>query len=239
MIVGRVRQTLPLKSSMSTACLGRITCTRSFADPLPSSPRISADLKEALQALSTVDEVTVEFATGTTVCRDDGSEAASVTFVTQHGDVPLLVADVSLLFDDNNGGVSPSFLRYEWAMFKVVLPNNHMLRRVVPSKVEADGTNAFISHARISGWFAFRACLLSIDRFSFGRNSSNVVGMPFPGSRQWQRFHSRASARNDGRRDLLQPRGEMETDGLIYYGRNSASKHSFEAYHRPTRTHHQ
>lgn len=70
-------------------------------------PRFSIDLKEALEALATVDTVSVAFRTGTTaVCQDDGSEVASVTFVTQHGNVPLLMADASLLVDDSNGGVS-------------------------------------------------------------------------------------------------------------------------------------
>lgn len=79
---------------------------RECAPPPPSVPWFSADLKETLEALTTIDVVSVAFETGETVCQDDGSEVASVTFVTQHGDVPLLIADASLLVDDSNGGVS-------------------------------------------------------------------------------------------------------------------------------------
>ena len=52
--------------------------------------------------------VLVSFALGpeTTVCQNDGSGVASVTFITQHGDVPLLSTDASNLIDDADGGVS-------------------------------------------------------------------------------------------------------------------------------------
>lgn len=52
--------------------------------------------------------VLVSFALGpeTTICQNDGSGVASVTFITQHGDVPFLNIDASLLIDDANGGVS-------------------------------------------------------------------------------------------------------------------------------------
>lgn len=78
--------------------------------PVTSHACPSADIKEALEALASIDEVSVAFATGTSVCQQDGSEVASVTFVTQHGDVPLLIADDSLLVDDSNGGVSLSMV---------------------------------------------------------------------------------------------------------------------------------
>lgn len=77
--------------------------------PPTSAPWLSEDLKETLEALATIDVVSVAFETGDTVCQDDGSEVASVTFVTQHGDVPLLMVDASLLVDDSNGGVSACY----------------------------------------------------------------------------------------------------------------------------------
>lgn len=73
--------------------------------PAPSRACTSADIKEALEALATIDEVSVAFATGMSVCQEDGSEVVFITFITQHGDVPLLIADDSLLVDDTNGGV--------------------------------------------------------------------------------------------------------------------------------------
>ena len=75
--------------------------------PLSSATfsRISTDLQEALEALSTLDVVSVLFGADAAVCQDDGSVSASVKFVTQHGDVPLLGVDTSLLVDDANGGV--------------------------------------------------------------------------------------------------------------------------------------
>lgn len=63
-------------------------------------------MEEALEALATLDDVTVGFSSGTTVCTENSTEVASVTFITQHGDVPLMTPDVSLLVDDGNGGVS-------------------------------------------------------------------------------------------------------------------------------------
>ena len=56
-------------------------------------------------ALATVDVISVSFGLDTAVCQDDASGSASVTFVTQHGDVPLLGVDTSNLVDDANGGV--------------------------------------------------------------------------------------------------------------------------------------
>lgn len=70
----------------------------------------SAELKEALEGLASVDVVSVALGASSAVCQEDGSDVTSVTFVTQHGDVPVLVADISLLIDDSNGGVSA---RYE------------------------------------------------------------------------------------------------------------------------------
>lgn len=60
-----------------------------------------------MEALATLDDVTVSFSNGTTsVCTENSTQVASVTFITQHGDVPLVTPDVSLLVDDGNGGVS-------------------------------------------------------------------------------------------------------------------------------------
>lgn len=95
------------------------------------APQFSIDLKEALEALATVDTVSVAFGAETTaVCQGDGSEVASVTFVTQHGDVPLLVADASLLVDDSNGGVSARFL----FRMKVLLCSPALVCRVPTSR---------------------------------------------------------------------------------------------------------
>lgn len=66
----------------------------------------SSDLEDALESLATLDDVSVAFHTGTSLCTEDGTEVASVTFVAQHGDVPSLTADFGLLVDDGNGGVS-------------------------------------------------------------------------------------------------------------------------------------
>ncbi|CAB1118720.1 unnamed protein product [Ectocarpus sp. CCAP 1310/34] len=82
---------------------------RPCTPPPPSALRFSEDLKATLEALATIDVVSVAFETGDTVCQDDGSEVASVTFITQHGDVPLLIVDASLLVDDSNGGVSTCY----------------------------------------------------------------------------------------------------------------------------------
>ncbi|CAM9684713.1 unnamed protein product [Pylaiella littoralis] len=85
-----------------------LTFRQEETEPIPTNAT-SIDLKVALEALATVDTVSVAFRTSTAaVCQDDGSEVASVTFVTQHGDVPLLIPDASLLIDDSNGGAPGS-----------------------------------------------------------------------------------------------------------------------------------
>lgn len=63
-----------------------------------------------MEALATIDVISVSFGVNAAVCQDDGSGSASVTFVTQHGDVPLLGVDTSLLVDDANGGVRVFFV---------------------------------------------------------------------------------------------------------------------------------
>ncbi|CAM9276828.1 unnamed protein product [Hapterophycus canaliculatus] len=84
-----------------------LTFRQAETEPIPTNAS-SAELKEALEGLATVDVVSVAIETGFTVCQEDGVDVTSVTFITQHGDVPLLLADVSLLIDDRNGGAPGS-----------------------------------------------------------------------------------------------------------------------------------
>ena len=46
------------------------------------------------------------------MCQENASEVASVTFLTQYGDVPFIAADASQLIDDANGGVSVLFISF-------------------------------------------------------------------------------------------------------------------------------
>ncbi|CAM9203672.1 unnamed protein product [Ectocarpus sp. 12 AP-2014] len=97
-------QTMTCQATNGTFTL---TFRQAETEPIPRNAS-SEDLKETLEALATIDVVSVAFETGDTVCQDDGSEVASVTFVTQHGNVPLLMVDASLLVDDSNGGAPGS-----------------------------------------------------------------------------------------------------------------------------------
>ncbi|CAM9494096.1 unnamed protein product [Scytosiphon promiscuus] len=84
-----------------------LTFRQAETEPIPTNAS-SAALKEVLEELATLDVISVALGTSSTVCQEDGSDIMSVTFVTQHGDVPLLVADDSLLIDDSNGGAPGS-----------------------------------------------------------------------------------------------------------------------------------
>ena len=64
-----------------------------------------------------------------------------MTFVTQHGDVPLIIVDYSLLVDDSNGGVSPGvLLPYAYAATSP---------RRLPTVVSLTGLGVHLRHPRI------------------------------------------------------------------------------------------
>jgi copper chaperone CopZ len=60
------------------------------------------EVEAAIEALYTVDDVTVEFGSGSVFCDTGGSNIAAITFTTQHGDVPTLEVDDSGL---TGGGI--------------------------------------------------------------------------------------------------------------------------------------
>jgi GTP cyclohydrolase III len=55
----------------------------------------AAEVKAALEFLTTIREVAVVFSSGSAVCTSDGSNVMSVEFLQELGDVPYLIEDVS------------------------------------------------------------------------------------------------------------------------------------------------
>ena len=55
----------------------------------------AAEVKAALEFLTTIREVAVVFTSGTSVCTSDGSNVMSVEFLQELGDVPYLIEDVT------------------------------------------------------------------------------------------------------------------------------------------------
>mmetsp|Transcript_33127 Transcript_33127/g.107605 ORF Transcript_33127/g.107605 Transcript_33127/m.107605 type:complete len:695 (-) Transcript_33127:500-2584(-) len=63
------------------------------------------DLETLIEALNTITDVDVVFSNGNSTCTDSslGYNVVGVTFNTEHGDIPSMTADTSLLYDTNYG----------------------------------------------------------------------------------------------------------------------------------------
>mmetsp|Transcript_20841 Transcript_20841/g.63443 ORF Transcript_20841/g.63443 Transcript_20841/m.63443 type:complete len:684 (-) Transcript_20841:2166-4217(-) len=58
-----------------------------------------ADLTTALEALDTINTVSVSYSVGASLCTSDSSNVVSVEFLSPHGDLPQMTTDTALLFD--------------------------------------------------------------------------------------------------------------------------------------------
>jgi EGF-like domain len=67
---------------------------------------LAADVKAALEALPTVGTVAVAYSSGAQLCTLTGTNAVSVTFLTEHSDVPALTAQRELLVSSGGGAGS-------------------------------------------------------------------------------------------------------------------------------------
>lgn len=81
-----------------TAVDGTMTLTfRQKTTSAISFDATASQVKTALEALTTIDSVDVEYTTGTTLCTSDGTNTATVKFFVPSGDVPPMTFDTSLL----------------------------------------------------------------------------------------------------------------------------------------------
>ena len=96
-----------LQSIVCAADTGTFTLTfrQSTSAAIPHNAT-SAMLESYLESLTTITNVVVSFSDGTKACTASSSgttNTISIQYVTEHGDLPLLSADVSLLEDSNTG----------------------------------------------------------------------------------------------------------------------------------------